>query len=53
MIGVVSGMVPGSALLASLTGFAQRFIPLFSLGMGWVCPAAIGFVIGMLLRKKR
>ncbi|MGN1017116.1 MAG: branched-chain amino acid transport system II carrier protein [Faecousia sp.] len=52
MIGVVSGMVPGSAILSSLTAFAQRFIPLYGLGLGWVCPAAIGFVIGMLLRKK-
>ena len=52
MIGVVSGMVPGSVVLSSLTAFAQRFLPLYSLGLGWVCPAAIGFVIGMLLRKK-
>lgn len=52
MIGVVSGMVPGSAVLAALTGFAQRVIPFYSLGLGWVCPAAIGFILGLLLRKK-
>ena len=52
MIGVVSGMVPGSTVLAALTAFAQRIIPFFSLGLGWVCPAAIGFILGLLLRKK-
>ena len=52
MIGVVSGMAPGSTVLAALTAFAQRIIPFFSLGLGWLCPAAIGFLIGMLLRKK-
>lgn len=52
MIGAISGMIPGSALLAALTGFAQKCIPLFSLGLGWVSPAAIGFVTGLLLRKR-
>ena len=52
MIGVVSGMAPGSTVLAALTAFAQRIIPFFSLGLGWLCPAALGFLIGMLLRKK-
>ena len=52
MIGVVSGMVPGSTVLAALTAFAQRIIPFFSLGLGWVCPAVIGFILGLILRKK-
>ena len=52
MIGTVSGMVPGSTVLSTLTAFAQRFLPFFRLGLGWICPAAIGFLIGLLLRKK-
>ena len=52
MIGTVSGMVPGSTVLSTLTAFAQRFLPFFRLGLGWICPAAIGFLLGLLLRKK-
>ena len=52
MIGTVSGMVPGSTVLSTLTALAQRFLPFFRLGLGWICPAAIGFLLGLLLRKK-
>ena len=52
MIGTVSRMVPGSTVLSTLTAFAQRFLPFFRLGLGWICPAAIGFLLGLLLRKK-
>ena len=52
MIGTVSGMVPGSTVLSTLTAFAQRFLPFFRLGLGWICPAAIGFLLGLLFRKK-
>ena len=33
-----------------LLNAAERFLPLFSIGMGWVVPAAVGLVIGLLLR---
>ena len=46
-LGTISGMLPGSRLLAAITQFAGRFIPLYSLGMGWIVPALIGFAIGM------
>ena len=50
------------ALPASVTGFlhltalldlANRFLPFFSQGMGWVCPALIGLAVGLLLHAKR
>ena len=31
------------------TSFASRYLPFFSLGMGWVVPACIGLVIGLIL----
>lgn len=52
MIGAVSGMVPGNALLSGLTGFAGKVLPLYSLGLGWVCPAAIGFIVGLIVSRK-
>lgn len=53
MIGAVSGMVPGSALLSTLTAFAGKVLPLYSLGLGWVCPAAIGFLVGLVVSRKK
>ncbi len=29
--------------------FAKQHLPLYSLGLGWVCPAAIGLVIGLII----
>ena len=53
MIGAVSGMVPGSTLLSTLTAFAGKVLPLYSLGLGWVCPAAIGFIVGLVVSRKK
>ena len=51
MTGVVSGMLPDSGLLAAVTSFAGRVLPFFHLGLGWVCPAVCGFLIGLLLHR--
>ena len=53
MIGVVSGMVPGSRVLAGLKAFAGNFLPLYDLGLGWILPAAIGFLMGLFLTKRK
>ena len=52
MIGAVSGMIPDNALLSGLTGFAGKVLPLSSLGLGWVCPAAVGFIVGLIVSRK-
>ena len=52
MIGAISGMVPGNALLRGLTGFAGKVLPLYSLGLGWVCPALLGFIAGLAVSRK-
>lgn len=53
MIGAVSGMVPGSRVLAGLKAFAGNVLPLYDLGLGWILPAAIGFLVGLFLAKKK
>ncbi len=41
-----------SSVVVSLLDFAKTFIPGFSIGLGWVLPTIIAFVIGYLLAKK-
>lgn len=53
MIGAVSGMMPGNRVLAGLKAFAGNILPLYDLGLGWILPAAIGFLAGLLLAKKK
>ncbi len=53
MIGAVSGMMPGSRVLAGLKAFAGNILPLYDLGLGWILPAAIGFLVGLCLAKKK
>lgn len=54
MLGAIAGMVPDSSILAAISGFAARCIPLYRYGLGWMCPACIGFVVGLLsLRRSR
>lgn len=58
---IIDGLKASPTFLSE-TGFAQtlihlgeKFLPFFSIGMGWVLPACIGFIIGMfwhILRPK-
>lgn len=34
-------------------GLAVRILPFYSYGLGWVIPAALGFVVGVILRYRR
>ena len=53
MIGAVSGMMPGNRVLAGLKAFAGNILPLYDLGLGWILPSAIGFLVGLWLAKKK
>ncbi len=33
----------------TVSAWVEGWLPLFSLGLGWVCPAALGLVIGLIL----
>lgn len=43
--------VKGLSLVQGLLGVYQH-LPFFALGMGWVVPSLIGFIIGLIVRKK-
>lgn len=36
-----------------LSEWAEQYIPFFSIGMGWLLPAVIGFVCGFILSKRK
>ncbi|TDM48666.1 branched-chain amino acid transport system II carrier protein [Macrococcoides goetzii] len=42
-----------SAFGESVATFGEKFLPFSAIGMGWVLPALIGFVIGFILYKMR
>ena len=52
-LGTLSGMLPGSAFLSAVTAFAGKVLPFYSLGMGWIVPACLGFLVGLGLTKGR
>jgi len=33
--------------------FARRFLPFYAYGLGWIMPAALGFAVGIILKKMR
>ena len=33
--------------------FAERFLPFFGLNLGWILPAIIGLIIGLLFQKRQ
>lgn len=42
-----------TAFAESIINFGNHYLPFFSIGMGWVLPAIIGFVIGFIIYKMR
>lgn len=42
-----------TGLAQSLVGFAEKYLPFYTIGMGWIVPAIIGFVIGFIVYKLR
>ena len=49
--------VQSSLHLDRLVAFARQYLPLFDLNLGWLLPACLGFVIGLVIhfsgRKSR
>lgn len=48
-LGTLAGMV-NSDILNTVKELCTRFIPLYRLGMGWITPAALGFLAGLGIR---
>lgn len=38
-------------LMNSLTGLAAKCLPFFNIGLGWLCPAILGFLVGLAMDK--
>lgn len=34
----------------AIIGLASKHLPFFNLGMGWICPAIVGLVLGLVIR---
>ena len=41
-------VIQESALAQNLLQVAEKFLPFFDIGMGWILPASIGFILGLL-----
>lgn len=52
---ILDGLAASPSIIANLSwvqallNFAKQYLPFFNLGMGWVVPAFVGFVIGLLI----
>lgn len=52
LIKALAPMLPAGAVVNAMNGitaFASGFLPFFDLGLGWLCPAILGFVIGTVV----
>lgn len=43
----------GSLGLQAVSEFSEKYIPFFSIGMGWLLPALLGFAIGFVLSRQK
>lgn len=43
--------IKDTAFATSIIEFADVYLPFFSIGMGWIIPALIGFILGLVLSK--
>lgn len=41
--------IQGVSGVKTFLAFCTEYLPLFSIGMGWILPATIGFVVGLLI----
>jgi len=44
--------LPEALQPAALVALGRKLLPWFDLNMGWVVPAVVGLVLGLLLRKR-
>ena len=42
-----------SQLLYALTGAAAKCLPFFNIGLGWLCPAIVGFIVGSAMDRAK
>ena len=40
-------------VVSAVIGFADSYLPFFKLGLGWICPAAVGLFVGLIFHRTR
>lgn len=45
--------IANTALAQSLISFFEKYLPFFTIGMGWVTPALVGFIIGFIVYQTK
>ena len=40
-------------VVSAVIGFADSYLPFFELGLGWICPAAVGLFVGLIFHYAR
>ena len=40
-------------VVSAVLGFADSYLPFFELGLGWICPAAVGLFVGLIFHRTR
>lgn len=45
--------IRSNTVVTAILDTAERYLPLFTIGMGWVVPAVIGFLIGLIWSKTK
>lgn len=51
---MLNAMPEAAKLTLHITGLlslAERFLPLFTIGLGWLLPAVVGLIVGLILKK--
>ncbi|EOL50462.1 branched-chain amino acid transport system II carrier protein [Enterococcus caccae] len=43
--------IKANTVVSSILKTAENYLPLFTIGMGWVVPAALGFLVGLIWTK--
>ena len=53
LLKTLPGSVQSALHLEGVIAFARNILPWFDLNLGWVVPAVIGLVLGLLLRRRK
>ena len=41
------------AVLSNIAAFYEKYLPFYSIGLGWIVPAIIGVIIGLIIPSKK
>ncbi|WP_368251585.1 branched-chain amino acid transport system II carrier protein [Enterococcus sp. 2201sp1_2201st1_B8_2201SCRN_220225] len=41
-------IIRDTSLVQNLLGLAENYLPFFAIGMGWILPASVGFILGLV-----